>query len=306
MKVFITGITGFVGSKLANKFIKEGFEVSGLGRKNKLPSHIDPRCIYIKEDITKSVSEITAEIVIHAAAQVDDNACYSNHYENNVIGTANVINACTNKKTLFILISTSSVYPFTKESPYLEEDAGLEYETLSAYGKTKYLAEQLLVKNKNLSSKIILRPRAIYGPDDTVLLPRLLSLVKKGLIILPQHITTQISLTHINNLMYAVERSFYLQKNNILIFNVADNQIYSLKEVIPLLINSVITKKRKVFFVQKQIWILLVKLNNIFRFIPQLTTFGSKQLTQVALLDTSRIKNYLPYNFKYNVYNTFT
>ena len=44
-------------------------------------------------------------------------------------------------------------------------------------------------------------------------------------------------------------------------------------------------------------WNLLVKINNIFHFIPQLTAFGSNQLTQTALLDIGSAKreiNYIP------------
>ena len=211
MKVFITGITGFVGSMLANKFAEDGFEVAGLGRKETLPAHVDKRCAYVREDIKKPISEIDADIVIHAAAQVDDNASYTDHFENNVVGTANVINACSARTTLFILISTSSVYSFNEDVPYTEGKGGIEFEKLSAYGKTKFLAEQKLHAAPHLMQKVILRPRAIYGPGDTVLLPRLLRLVKNNFILLPKHTTTRISLTHINNLIFAVQQCLSLQ-----------------------------------------------------------------------------------------------
>ena len=35
MKVFITGIAGFIGYHLANKFLKNGYEVIGLDNLNK-------------------------------------------------------------------------------------------------------------------------------------------------------------------------------------------------------------------------------------------------------------------------------
>ena len=302
MKVFITGITGFVGSMLANKFAEDGFEVTGLGRKETLPAHVDKRCAYVREDIKKPISKIDADIVIHAAAQVDDNASYTDHFENNVVGTANVIDACSARTTLFILISTSSVYSFNEGVPYAEGKAGIEFETLSAYGKTKFLAEQKLLAAPHLMQKVILRPRAIYGPGDTVLVPRLLRLVKKHFILLPKHTTTRISLTHINNLIFAVQQCLSLQRQHYdtYVFNVADETIYSLKEAIPSLLQHVSQKNLKVVFIPKQLWIILVKINSKFHFIPELTSFGSRQLTQSAILDISAIKNQLAYVSTYN------
>ena len=296
MKIFITGITGFVGSTLANKFIDDGFEVTGLGRKESLPAHVHKSCVYVKADITIPIPVINADIVIHAAAQVDDAATYEEHFDVNVTGTFNVLNACNHQCVLFILISTSSVYYFKKNTAFSEEEAGLPFESLSHYGKTKFLAEQLVVQNTELKRKIILRPRAIYGPADTVLLPRLLRLVKGKFLIIPAHLTTQISLTHIYNLAQAVEKCFNYSSEDTAIFNVADDSVYSLKEALPALLSTVVSSPLKTIVVSKIIWNAVMALNNIFHFIPKLTSFGSKQLTQVALLNTVKIKEELGYD----------
>jgi len=304
VKIFITGITGFVGSMMANRFINEGHQVVGLGRKEQLPAHVDKRCIYIRVDITKPITTINADVVIHAAAQVSDKVNYQNHFLNNVVGTTNVLNACNRKNTLFIMISTSSVYSFTKNTPYTETQAGEDFDTLSDYGKTKYLAEQKVMQAQHINRKIILRPRAIYGKCDTVLLPRLLQLVKGNLIILPQHISPKISLTNIDNLIDAVHLCFKETRHKNSIYNVSDDAMYSLKETIPALIGCAITRKLKPFFISKVLWIFIVKINTRINFIPSLTSFGSKQLTQIALLDISHIKKELLYNPNYNFLNS--
>lgn len=296
MKILITGVTGFVGGKIANRLIEKGYDVTGIGRKETLPLHIDKRCKYLQEDITGFISEKNVDIVIHAAAQVDDRASYNDHYNTNVIGTANVIKACKSVK-LFLLISSSSVYSFTSCLPYKENEGGKEFDKLSHYGKTKFLAEQELLKAAGISHKIILRPRAIYGAGDSVLLPRLLNLVKKNYILLPIHTTEKISLTNIDNLVDTVDNLLVNTEYKSGTFNIADDKIYSLKEAIPLLIEAALNRKLKIFFIPKMWWILLVKINNIFHFIPQLTAFGSNQLTQTALLDIGLSKteiNYIP------------
>lgn len=300
MKIFITGITGFVGSSLANELINHGHQITGLGRKKTLPTHINEKCNYIIADITKPLSIIDADIVIHAAAQVADNVTYQDHYLNNVVGTKNVINACINVRQ-FILISTSSVYSFKNNKAYLESDAGDDFEQLSNYGKTKFLAEKQLQQATKFNCKIILRPRAIYGVGDTVLLPRLLSLVKGDNIILPAHITEQISLTNIKNLIYAVKLCLKIQSKLFLELNIADEKIYSLKLALPAIINAVQISPKKNIFVPKFVWNFLLELNGRLKFNSKLSVFGSKQLTQKACLNIELAKIEIgfipPYNF---------
>ena len=188
--------------------------------------------------------------------------------------------------------------------PYVEAEGGEDFDNLSHYGKTKFLSERELLKANNIKSKIILRPRAIYGAGDSVLLPRLLCLVKKNKIILPSNTTGQISLTHINNLLDAVELCLKFSENHSGIYNISDDKIYSLKEAIPALIRSVTDRPLKIFLVPKQLWNLLVRFNAIFHFIPQLTTFGSKQLTQTALLNVELAKKELGYSSSNSFYES--
>ncbi len=46
MKIFITGITGFVGASAANYFVSAGHDVQGIGRKAVLPSNVSGACRY--------------------------------------------------------------------------------------------------------------------------------------------------------------------------------------------------------------------------------------------------------------------
>jgi nucleoside-diphosphate-sugar epimerase len=62
-------------------------------------------------------------------------------------------------------------YNLTEESPI-----GPAF--INQYARTKYLGEQLVRSYEG--SSVILRPRAVFGPGDTVLFPRILKAAKLG------------------------------------------------------------------------------------------------------------------------------
>jgi nucleoside-diphosphate-sugar epimerase len=298
LKIFITGVTGFVGGALANHFIKMGHTVTGTGRSAQLPPHVNIACRYLQQDITKTILPIEADIVIHSAAITSDIASYDEVYSANTIGTIHVINACIKVKK-FILVSTSSVYAFNENKAYKEADAGNDVELLSPYGKTKFLAEKELLLTNKFEQKFILRPRAIYGVGDTALLPRLFKFVKQHKLYLPAAITKQISLTHIDSFVDAITHCVQDATTKIETYNIADEQPYCLKTCIQQLTEATIQQKLKVVLIPSIIWNALVLCNTVFKFIPELTKFGSKQLTNMAVLDISHaIKNlhYKPTN----------
>ncbi len=291
MKIFITGVTGFVGGALANHFIKMGHTVIGSGSRAKLPLHINKACQYVQHNIAKPIGQIEADVVIHSAAITDDNATYNKVYNVNTKGTINVINACVNVKK-FIQISTSSVYAFNQNKAYKECEAGVDFDLLSPYGKTKYLAEKEILQSKKFNQIFILRPRAIYGVGDTALLPRLLKFVKGNKLYLPASITKQISLTHIDSLVQSVELCIFNYTTSVGVYNIADEKPYCLKTCIHQLTEAVVQKKLQIILIPKLIWNGLVAINELFKIIPMLTKFGSKQLTNIAVMEiTSAIEN---------------
>jgi nucleoside-diphosphate-sugar epimerase len=301
LKIFITGVTGYVGSVLANYFIKLGYSVIGTGRSAQLPKHVNSACQYIQQDITKTIAPIDADIVIHAAAITSDSARYDELYDVNLIGTKNVVAACKLVKK-FILISTSSVYAFNQNKAYVEAEAGVDFDSLSNYGKTKFLSEKELLQTNQFEQVFILRPRAIYGVGDTALLPRLLKLVKGNKLYLPANTTRTISLTHIDLLVAAVAYCVSNNTNKIDIFNIADPKPYCLRTCIQLLTEAATQKKLTLVLIPKLVWNTLIAFNAVAKVIPELTKFGSRQLTNQAVLDTTvlykKLGAYTAINFK--------
>ena len=290
MRVCVTGVTGFVGAAVARYFFSKGHEVTGIGRSSTPPFALRDCCHYICTDINFPVAPIKADVCVHAAALASDRAMYRDLYMTNVTGTGHVL-AALKECRRFIYISSSSVYPFHKDI-ITEEDAHPATPGLSDYGKTKLLAEKLVIEDETPHlEKVILRPRAVYGPGDRILLPRLLRLKKGKMILLPSRPAGKLSMTHINNLLFSIERSLYATlPERINIYNVADAATYDLREIIIALLEKIYGHKLHVFPVSNRLLEMTAALNRSFPLFG-ISRFALQALTQNAVLSIHKIQN---------------
>ncbi|MCH2082631.1 MAG: NAD(P)-dependent oxidoreductase [Saprospiraceae bacterium] len=235
MKILITGATGFVGKHLVRHYVGQGHEVIALGRRAQPPIEWNRPVRYIQADITQKIPAITCDICIHAAAKASEDGDWNSFTKTNFTGTANVFNS-TKDCRQFIYISSSSVYG-QQSAPHIEEET-VQLEELNFYGKTKRMAEDFLqtqiayTKGKSIT---ILRPRAIYGPNDSVLLPRLLRLCKGPFLLMPNGLKVQTSLTSIFNLIDAIDQVILKRPKGVQTFNVSDQQEYEMGKVVKMI-----------------------------------------------------------------------
>jgi nucleoside-diphosphate-sugar epimerase len=237
--VFITGATGFVGAAMLRYFAGNGWEVTGSSR-GAAPVALQEKGNYLQADIAFPMPAQIAEVVIHSAALASDTAAKKDLWQANVVGTQHVYEA-TRVSKVFVFISSSSVYDGRREIHV--EDEAVDPAQLSAYGQTKRAAEDwLLQQDWRTRTLVILRPRAIYGVGDRVLLPRLLNTVRRGRIVVPGDMRVQSSLTHVGNLCRAADRSIAYcesQPGGSHIFNVADANPYEMRTAVQQLLSAV-------------------------------------------------------------------
>jgi len=150
MNIFITGIAGFLGSNLADYYIKKGFNVSGCD--NLVGGdleNVDPKVNFVKaecEDIHK-MKEMTknVDVVIHAAAYAHEGLSVVSP---NII-CSNIINASTsvfsaaiqNKVKRIVFCSSIARYGEVK-IPYEESGPTIP---MDPYGISKLAAEKILI-----------------------------------------------------------------------------------------------------------------------------------------------------------------
>lgn len=171
-RVLITGAAGFIGGHLVQRFRQSGWEVVGLTR---TPSEHE---LWHDLSIPLPLNE-KFDVVIHAAARSNPWGSKERYLADNVTATKNVLEFCSrNGLPKLIYLSSSSVYYRDEHQLDLTEGSPLPAQFVNQYAATK-LAGELLIK-EYAGDWAILRPRAVFGPGDTVLLPRILKAARLG------------------------------------------------------------------------------------------------------------------------------
>ncbi|NJL74876.1 MAG: NAD(P)-dependent oxidoreductase [Saprospiraceae bacterium] len=229
MNILITGASGFIGGSIAQTLAGNAqHRILATGRSNTKKFIHYPNINYFQQDLSQKMARLSVEVCIHCAGLADDNATKEQFEQHNVLATKHLLQALMDCKVL-IFISSASVYNFQDGKAKCEEDANLN-KSSSLYGRSKLRAEHL-VQNSGIPSIYILRPRAVYGTGDSVLLPRILKLIKGNKMIIPSRLGAQSSLTHIQNLCEVVTKAIAQSKSGVHVFNIADPKIYHLKTV---------------------------------------------------------------------------
>jgi len=176
MKAFVTGGTGFTGSHLIKRLIKEGHEVTALVRNTSDLSVLEGmpvRFIYGEMSDRQKIFEGIkgADRVFNiAAAYRKANLSEKEFWDTNFEGTKNILDACLehNVKKM-VHCSTIGVVTTVKNPP---GDENSQVCPGDDYQKSKCAAEFEVIKyakEKGLNA-IVIRPCGIYGPGDMRLL----------------------------------------------------------------------------------------------------------------------------------------
>ncbi|HSX60823.1 MAG TPA: NAD(P)-dependent oxidoreductase [Tahibacter sp.] len=173
--ILVTGASGFIGSAFLDRFAaREDLVLHGVGRRPLA------RPNYHAIDLSQPFDlDVRADVVIHAAARSSPWGTTADFRRHNVEATRRVLDWCRrNGLPRLVYVSSSSVFYRDADQFGLTEDSPIGPAFVNDYAATKYAGEQLVAGYEG--SWVVARPRAVFGPGDTVLFPRILRAARRG------------------------------------------------------------------------------------------------------------------------------
>ncbi|WP_261300063.1 NAD-dependent epimerase/dehydratase family protein [Sphingomonas alpina] len=184
----VTGATGGLGRALVGALIDDGYRVTATGRDARIGATLGVP-FAAADLVTDPVEPLTdgVDVVFHLAALSSPWGRRDMFQRINVAATDRLLRAAQAAECqAFIHASTPSIYAERRNRIGLSEDSPVANPFANDYVATKYAAEQIvLAANAPDFRTVALRPRAIVGPHDTVLLPRLMRAAARGRFPLP-------------------------------------------------------------------------------------------------------------------------
>ena len=235
----VIGGSGFIGGflirdLLANKIFDEIYNFD-LIQKNFNDSRVIFKEVDVRKEITENVGffDSSSSWIYNLAALCREPGSESKEYfDTNVNGAENVVEYAISKgfKNILFTSTMSSFgrmeYPTTeKEKQYPE----------TPYGISKLVAEKIhqIWFAKSISHRLIIcRPSVIFGPGDNQNIPRLIGLIKKGIMIFPGDPKIIKSYGYVYGLIESFAFTIGMVNAKELIYHYAEEDCLSLEEMV--------------------------------------------------------------------------
>lgn len=250
MNVLVTGATSGLGRNAAEWLLGAGHSVRATGRNRQAGAELAALgAEFIPLDLALATPEQCAALlegidtVWHCAAKSSPWGDYASFYAANVAATDKLASAAGQRGIeRFVHISTPSIY--FDFADHVEVDESYRAKRfVNHYAATKFAAEQRiaeLVKRHPATTYVILRPRALFGPHDRVILPRLLQQMQRdsGVLRLPGGGKAVLDLTFVLNVVHAMQLASTRPLTSGAIYNISNHEPGRLADILERLLKG--------------------------------------------------------------------
>ncbi|HZI92165.1 MAG TPA: SDR family NAD(P)-dependent oxidoreductase [Thermoleophilaceae bacterium] len=205
---FVTGGSGFIGTALLRRLASEGWKVHALARSDSSAAKVaEAGAEPVRGDLD-NVESMRAgaqgcEVAFHAAAKLGAWGPRDEFVRGNVAGTVNALVACGAAGVRrFVHVGTEAALLAGEPLVGADETWPLRPDSAANYSATKAMAEQRVRRAAgNGFETVVVRPRLVWGPGDTTLLPPIAKAMDSGRFAWiggGRHLT---STTHVDNVV---------------------------------------------------------------------------------------------------------
>lgn len=204
-RALVTGATGGLGQALVPQLLEAGYDVTATGRSVAVGARLeDMGARFVQADLCHAdlgSAFAGIDVVFHLAALSSPWGRPQDFEAINIRATQRLLAAArTAGCGSFIYASTPSIYVEARDRLGITEASPHAQRFANAYARTKHIAEEAVLRaNAPGFATIALRPRALIGPNDTVLLPRLRRAIRTGVMPLPNGGNALIEVTDVRD-----------------------------------------------------------------------------------------------------------
>ncbi|WP_432381960.1 NAD-dependent epimerase/dehydratase family protein [Duganella sp. P38] len=238
-RIFITGGSGYVGRNLIRHLVARGDSVVALARSAQAAATVTALGATAHHgDLRQpglSGAMCGCDILIHAAADTNHGWGTEAQRQTNLDGTRHVFASARAAGVQQVIhISTESVLLDGQPLRNATEDQAFPHKPAGAYSRTKAEAERIALSYANEAmSVVVLRPRFVWGRDDTTALPQLSAAAREGKLAWIDGGGYRTSTTHIANLCAGVDKALQHGRNG---------QVYFITDGEPVVFREFITR----------------------------------------------------------------
>jgi nucleoside-diphosphate-sugar epimerase len=185
--VFVTGGSGYIGRNLIEALVARGDHVRALARSAESSGVVSARgAAVVNGDVLDELAMVEAmrgcDVVVHSAALLAGPRDESPYFRTNVGGTDAVLRAAERAGVpRLVHVSTEAVLADGRPMRNVDETHPYPRRHIRPYGITKAMAEQHVVAaNSERLCTMAVRPRFVWGRDDSTLMPRLVAAARSG------------------------------------------------------------------------------------------------------------------------------
>ncbi|MBO6938881.1 MAG: NAD-dependent epimerase/dehydratase family protein [Deltaproteobacteria bacterium] len=209
MRVYVTGGSGFIGQHLLRALADAGHSARAMARSDRSAETVSALGAEPSRCDLETVSAADLEecdAVVHAAAYVEPYGPRERFEAINIGGTQRMLDAAREAGCgRFVHVGTEAVLFCGPPLEDVDETHPYPTEHRFLYSETKAEAERrVLAANAEGFATLSIRPRFVWGPGDTTVLPQILEAANAGAWLWMAKGRSRTSTTHVTNLIDAL------------------------------------------------------------------------------------------------------